>query len=86
MAAHSAETRELVSRIGAHASWAATPDRTARTQAAREAFIIRFEKQVDPDEKLPAAERRERAEHARRAWLLSLSLKSKTARAARKAS
>jgi len=86
MAAKNPETRALVSRIGAHASWAATDDRTKRTQPARDAMLLRFERQVDPDGRLSETERRERAEHARRAWLLSLSLKSAKARAARKAS
>jgi len=55
-------------RIGAEVSCARTHDRTARTRPARETFLKRFEKEVDPDGTLPPEERRERAEHAKRAY------------------
>ncbi len=50
-------------RIGA-LSWSRTYDRSARTRAAREKFLQRFEREVDPDGKLPPDERRRRAERA----------------------
>lgn len=75
------EAHVLAGRIGAHESWARTPDRSARTRPAREAFIARFERQVDPDGLLSPAERATRAEHARIAYMTRLSLKAAAARA-----
>ena len=68
------------SQLGAHAQWARTDDRTARTAAARAAFHKRFENQVDPDRVLDPAERAKRAEHARQAHMLKLALASAKAR------
>jgi hypothetical protein len=53
------------------------------TQAARDSFMARFERQVDPDSVLPPAERQRRAEAARKAYFLTLALKSARARRAR---
>jgi hypothetical protein len=53
--------RSLRARIAAHASWANTSDRSARTAAARRAALDRFERQVDPNGALPAEERALRA-------------------------
>lgn len=77
--------RALWSRVGAHKSWANTDDRTARTAPARQAFIDRFEKQVDPEGKLPTAERAKRAENARKAYYSELALKSVRSRRRNKA-
>ncbi len=49
--------RSLIAQIGAHESWARTPDRSARTAPARAEFDRRFEREVDPDEVLDPAER-----------------------------
>jgi hypothetical protein len=65
-------TKDINRRIAAEISWSRTYDRSARTRPAREAFLKRFEKEVDPDGKLPPEERRRRAEHARRAYMLHL--------------
>jgi hypothetical protein len=46
------------------------------TANARRAFADRFEHEVDPDGVLPVAERLRRAEHARRAHMLRLALRS----------
>jgi hypothetical protein len=70
-------------RIAAEISWARTHDRAARTRPAREAFLKRFEKEVDPDGTLPPEERRQRAEHAKRAYMLQLAKRSAAARKAR---
>lgn len=72
--------RKLRAEIAAHASWASTPDRSARTAPARRAALDRFEKQVDPDSVLLPAERARRAEHARKAYFKRLALKSAQAR------
>jgi hypothetical protein len=65
-------TKNINARIAAEISWARTSDRSARTRPAREAFLKRFEREVDPDGKLPPEERRRRAEHALRAYMLRL--------------
>ena len=65
-------TKNINARIAAEISWARTSDRSARTRPAREAFLKRFEREVDPEGKLPPDERRRRAEHAKRAYMLRL--------------
>lgn len=77
---------QLAGRIGAHESWARTEDRSARTRPAREAFMARFEREVDPGGVLPPAERARRAEHARKAFYARIALKSAAARRRRAAS
>jgi hypothetical protein len=62
--------------MAAHVSWAKTDDRSARTAPARRAALARFEDQVDPEDKLSAAERARRAEHALRAHMTRLALRS----------
>jgi hypothetical protein len=61
-------------RLGAHTSWAKTSDRSARTQAARSAFLARFEREVDPDGLLSPAERAARADHALKAHMARMRL------------
>jgi hypothetical protein len=68
--------RTLAGRSGAHKSWAMTEDRTARTEAARQAADARFEKQVDPDGVLTPQERSRRAKQARAAFFAQIQLKS----------
>lgn len=72
--------RTLCAQIAAHESWAHTEDRNARTAKARNAFMDRFESDVDPDGLLTPAERAVRAEHARKAYFARLALKSAQAR------
>ena len=67
-------------QIAAEVSWARTRDRAARTKAGRDRFLARFLEQVDPDGTLPEHERRERAEHAKRAYMLSLAKRSAATR------
>jgi hypothetical protein len=74
------EQRALRSRIAAHKSWACTADRTERTRPAREAFLRRFEDQVNPQRTLPDAERLRRAEQARKAHFAQLAFRSSRAR------
>lgn len=75
----------LRAKVAAHASWAKTEDPAARTAPAREAFMARFERQVDPDGVLSPEDRQRRAEHARKAYFARLALASSKARRARKA-
>jgi hypothetical protein len=72
--------RTLAARIGAYASWAATADPSARTAHARRTFLESFEKQVDPEGKLPPKERARRAEALRKAHFARLALASAKAR------
>ena len=74
------EQRRRRARIAAHASWANTADRTARTAAGTKAFLDRFEHQVDPDGVLSDEVRAAMAEHARIAYMLQLAEKSAAAR------
>ncbi len=66
-------------RIGAHRLHALHDSREI-TAKARECFLTRFEREVDPDEALPPEERRRRAEHAKRAYFSRLALKSAESR------
>jgi hypothetical protein len=74
------QERRLQAHAAAHESWARTSDPAARTANARAAFLDRFERQVDPDGVLDAAERSRRAGHARKAYFARLALKSAQAR------
>jgi hypothetical protein len=60
-------------------------DSRAVTAKARQAFLDRFEHQVDPDGVLPVTERRRRAEHAKREHMLRLALRSAQVRRRRTA-
>jgi len=74
-----------IARLAAYLRWIACEDRTAATAAARAAFAASFFRQVDPEGKLPPAERAKRAELAKRAYYRQLALKSAQARRARAA-
>lgn len=85
MASSHPSDRVQIASLAAHIKWAGCEDRTAATAAARRAFNDRFEKQVDPDAKLPPAERARRAESARKAYFARLALKSAQTRRTRAA-
>jgi hypothetical protein len=70
-------------RIAAEISWSRTYDRSARTRPAREAFLKRFEREVDPHGTLAPEDRRRLAEHAKRAYMLRLAKRAVAARRAR---
>ena len=76
------EQRQLRARMAAHVLHSRI-DSTAHTQPARRAFLARFEDQVDPERALPAEERSRRAEHAKRAHMQALAMKSAKARSRR---
>lgn len=76
--------RSQIAKIAARTRWANTEDRSAATQAARDAMARKFEDQVDLERKLPADERAIRAENARRAHYQRLALKSAQSRRAKK--
>jgi hypothetical protein len=68
--------------LAAHAMHARHDSREV-TANARQAFVERFEREVDPDGVLPAGERQRRAEHAMRAHMTRLALRSAQARSTR---
>jgi hypothetical protein len=70
-------------RIGAYALHARYDSREL-TAPARKAFLDRFEREVDPEGKLPEEERARRAEYAKRAYFTRLALQSAQARGMRK--
>ena len=70
------------SRIGAYRLHA-THDPRETTQAARERFLGRFEREVDPDGSLSPQERARRALAARKAHFAQLAYRSARARARR---
>lgn len=72
--------RRLRGQLAAYTSWAHTPDRSARTEKARQAALEKFEREVDPDGVLLPDERVRRAESLRRAYFARLALKSAQAR------
>ena len=67
--------------MAAHTMHAAHDPRDT-TRRAREAFMTRFERQVDPDGRLSIAERQRRAESAKKAYFTGLAIKSAKARRA----
>ncbi len=71
--------RTLRSRAAAHALHSKYDSKTL-SQPARDAFMARFEREVDPDGSLDPVERSRRAEHARKAYFARLALKSAQAR------
>lgn len=71
--------RSLRARMGAYALHA-THDPRETTKAARDAFMARFERQVDPEGRLSPAERHRRAEAAKKAYFTGLALRSAKAR------
>jgi hypothetical protein len=71
-------------RIGAFTTHARHDSREI-TAPARNAFLSKFEKEVDPDGVLTADERHRRAEYARRAHMARLARLSALARSTRKA-
>ena len=77
------EQRSLRARMAAYALHAKY-DARVTTQPARDAFMARFERQVDPDGMLPETERRRRAEAAKKAYFTGLALKSARARGKRR--
>lgn len=69
----------LRGRIGAHVTHSLHDSREI-TANARDSFLARFEREVDPDGALDPEERRRRARHARSAYFSRLALKSAQAR------
>lgn len=75
----------MQARAAANIRWARTADRSAATAPARAALHARFEREVDPEGRLTPTERAKRAENARAAYFLRLSLRSARVRRLRAA-
>jgi hypothetical protein len=75
--------RSLAARIGAH-SLHARYDSTELTGPARAGFLARFEREVDPEGRLPQEERARRAQHALQVHMLRLAVKSAQVRRRRR--
>lgn len=73
------EQRTVRARLAAHASWARTADRRARTAPARNAALARIDAHVR-DATLSPEEQSRRITSARRAHFLRLALASSRAR------
>ena len=71
------EQRSLRAKAAAHALHA-NVDPKKHAAPARRGFMARFEREVDPENKLDPAERARRAEHAMRSYMTSLALKRST--------
>ena len=70
-----AGTRSQANVIGAQALHAKYDSREL-TKNARDAFMSRFEREVDPEGKLDPVGRMRRAEHAKKAYFARLALAS----------
>ena len=73
------QDRVLRARLAAQTKWSRHDPREG-TQKARDAFLQSFIDKVDPDRLLPDAERRRRAESARRAHFTKMALASARSR------
>ena len=81
----SPELRSQRARIAAHALHASHDSRET-TKAGRDAFLARFEREVDPEGVLSESERQRRATHARKAYMATLAFKSAKARRRKRSS
>ena len=79
------EQRVFRARLAAHARWAKEADRSAALAPARRALTDRFEREVDPLEQLAPEELARRVDHARKAYMYQLALKSAKVRRRRAA-
>lgn len=73
----SPKQRTLRARAAAHALHA---QGGTSTKAGTAAFLARFEREVDPDGRLPPEERSRRAAHARKSYMAGLALKASRAK------
>jgi hypothetical protein len=78
------EQRRARARLAALTNLSRQADWSAMTKPARDAFIRKFEDEVDPDRRLPEEQRAKMAEAARRAFYVRIrSLPRKKGGAAR---
>ena len=80
MPAREPQSRSLAASIAAHERWSRESNPSVATALARTAVAQRFETLVDPDRVLPPAQRARMAEHARKAHMTRLALRSAQSR------
>lgn len=74
------EQRAMRARLAAHVRWSKARDRAAELAKARQTFMSKFEKEVDPNGEMTPEARALAAESARKAYFARLAFKSATAR------
>ncbi|GGO70679.1 hypothetical protein [Nonomuraea cavernae] len=77
------EQRAMRARLAAHVRWSKARDRSAELAKARETFMSRFEKEVDPNGEMTPETRALAAESARKAYFTRLAYRSARARSGR---
>ena len=70
----------LRAQIASNHRWAQTENRSAATLPARLALEAKWEREADPNNELPPAERAKRAENLRKAHYAKMALRSVEAR------
>lgn len=75
----SPEERKVRAKLASQAMWARN-NGYEHLAPARAAFMAKFEKEVDPEGALAPDERARRAEHAKKAYFLRLTLKAQVAK------
>lgn len=78
------EQRAMRSRLAAHVRWSKARDRSAELAKARQAFMSRFEQEVDPNGEMTPEARALAAESARKAYYTRLAYKSALSRAGKR--
>jgi hypothetical protein len=73
--------RRLRAEIAAHVRWSTPGQREAASRAQRDRILAWAESQVDPDRKLPDAERAQLAENHLRAHMARMALAASRSRA-----
>jgi hypothetical protein len=71
------EERRIAGKVGAESLWSQTTDKSKQTANARQANFSRYYDIVDPERVLSPPQREAMAQHAQRAELQKLALKSR---------
>jgi hypothetical protein len=80
------EERKLRAKIASNASWKGTKNRTARTQAGRDAFRESFQDVVDPNHELDPVTRAKAGEAAYREHMARMAFEREKRRRKKQAS
>lgn len=76
--------QSLGGRLGAYRRWSKVADRAAALAPARDGFLAKLEREVDPDGVMTPKQRAAAAEAARRAHMAFVAQRSRQVRQARK--
>jgi hypothetical protein len=74
------DDRRLLASYASNMMWAKCENRSARTLTARQAFLEKLERQVDPSDSLPAEERAKRVKNLQQAHMQKMALRASQAR------